>query len=674
LRGSKKWKLPVPEIFLDFVIERNREMSKVKYVTDLDGYEGPIELVSPYHYYMHTYWTLRDRWRRLLYAWIRRKPCDASATVVPERTVAGVPTSLYLTIAIGRTPLPEGGRIAVYFPLGFGGLAKYNSLMCFQGPDGQTGYGSRIRARASRPDVKLTTLVHSTGSVFTCVEVIVEEGRLEEGDKVEITIGDPSCKPPVVGEKAKSYPFRVAIDYQGDDTFRPLLPNPVVTNVGSRAQYLRCFAPATPKIGETFSLRVVASDLMNHNPSYFYRGRVVLQTTTGKIEGPGEIEIPEDRHGTVEIDGIAVLNKGVTRIQVMDKINGIMGQTNPVCPEAAPEGLSLYYGEIHSHTELSDGGGIPEENFRWARDVEGLDFAALADHFEDPFAYNYTLEEKWKITKEVTERFNQPGRFVTLLGYEMGTLEGHRNVYFADGTGRMIVEGPGGEEVTMDNVFAKLAGTDYILIPHAPKFHGINWHTPHDPERQRLVEICSCWGISEEGGPLSVRHALDLGYKFGFTGGTDNHFAEPGNPDLGGITGVYARSLARGEIFEALMSRRTFATTGQRMIITFWVNGTFMGGELALDPETKREVVGRAIACEPIEKIEVIRNGEVSYSISGKGGLDVSFRWDDGDDLSELVPQRELTDERFVYYYMRVETVDDSIGWSSPVWVHEKSR
>ena len=110
------------------------------------------------------------------------------------------------------------------------------------------------------------------------------------------------------------------------------------------------------------------------------------------------------------------------------------------------------------------------------------------------------------------------------------------------------------------------------------------------------------------------------------------------------------------------------------MIITFWVNGTFMGGELALDPKTRREVVGRAIACEPIEKIEVVRNGEVSYSISGNGSLDVSFRWDDADDLSELIPQRELTDERFVYYYMRVETADGSVGWSSPVWVHEKSR
>ena len=36
-----------------------------------------------------------------------------------------------------------------------------------------------------------------------------------------------------------------------------------------------------------------------------------------------------------------------------------------------------------------------------------------------------------------------------------------------------------------------------------------------------------------------------MGYRFGVTGGTDNHSAEPGNPDLGGITGMYTPDLTR---------------------------------------------------------------------------------------------------------------------------------
>jgi len=638
-------------------------------VTDLSGYEGPVDRVSPYHFYQHTYWTLRGRWRLLLYDWMRRDPCDAAAAITPTETVAGERYTITLTVTAGATPLEAGARIAVYFPLRFGGDGMVRALPCFQGPDGQTGYGSRIVARAEREGVDLATVVHSTGTGFTCVEVGVETGRLDPGDAVDVVIGDPSCKGVMVSEQAKAFPFRAAIDFTGDDTFRPIVPNPTITNVGGRARYLRCFAPATPRPGEPFPVRVVAADVPNHNPSHGHSGRLTFTARGGAAEAPGEIVMPATCHGTMAVEGARVGENGVTRIQVIDAANGLMGRTNPICPEAAPEGLALYYGEIHSHTDLSDGGGTPDDSYRWARDVEGLDFSALADHFEDGQSYNCTLEEKWRITKEVTERYNDPGRFVTLLGYEIGTLEKHRNVYFADGEGRMIVEGPDGERVTMDNVFGKLAGADYVLIPHAPKFHGIDWRTPHDPERQRLVEIFSFWGNSEAGGPKSVRTALDLGYRFGFTGGTDNHAAEPGNPDIGGITGLYATALTRRAVFDALRARRTFATTGPRMIVTFEVNGAFMGGEVTADPTAARVVRGRAIAEEPIEAVEVIRNGAEAYVAAGDGRDDVTIEWRDTDPLPGLCPKREITDDRFAYYYLRVTTATGAIGWSSPVWV-----
>ena len=642
------------------------------YVTELKGYDGPIDAVSPYHFYQHKYWGLRGAWRRALYAWTRREPCDAMASVAPEETVAGETVSVVLTVTTGPTPLPLGARMAVYFPIDFGGYASRRSLPCFQGQDGQTGYGARIVARASNADVHLATQVHSVGSAFTCVEATVEKGTLTSGDCIEIVIGDPSCRPPIVCEKAKTFPFRVALDYAGDGTFRPIQPNPTVRNVGNRARYFRCFAPATPAVGEPFSVRVVASDLENHNPSYTYQGQVALAAAEGALTETATDPIPPGCRGSAAVGPVSVADAGVTRINVIDEAQALMGQTNAVCPSAAPAGLRLYYGEIHSHTELSDGGGTPEDSYRWARDVEGLDFAGLADHFEDGQSYNYTLKDKWRITREVTRAFHEPGRFVTFLGYEIGTLERHRNVYFADDEGRMIVQGPDGERVTMTNVFDKLAGTDYLLIPHAPKFHGIDWHLPHDPERQRLVEICSNWGVSEEGGPLSVRHALDLGYKLGFTGGTDNHVAEAGNPDEGGITGVYATELTRAAIFDALRLRRTTATTGGRMIITFYVDGAMMGGETRSGGDRPRPIRARAITCDPVATLEVIRNGTVAHSVSGDGLRDVELNWDDDESLVAVTPERELTSERFAYYYLRVRTINGDLGWASPVWVHRE--
>jgi len=207
---------------------------KQPYITDVENYIGPIDRVSPYHYYQFTYWKLRGYWRGVLYAWTRRQPCDAKSSVEPSLAVAGVPTAVTLTVTIGKTPLCSGGRIAVYCQKDFGGAANANVGRLFQGPDGQTGYGSRITAGASRDGVELRVRVHSTGSIFTCAEVFVESGRLQQGDAVKVVFGDRSSKPQVVCEKAKVLPFRVAVDY-GSGEFHPVAKYPFIRVVGNRA-------------------------------------------------------------------------------------------------------------------------------------------------------------------------------------------------------------------------------------------------------------------------------------------------------------------------------------------------------------------------------------------------------------------------------------------------------
>ena len=74
-------------------------------------------------------------------------------------------------VELCHTKLKKGGRIAVFFPITFGGYGQKYSLECFQGPDGMDGYGSRIVARTDKSDVSLETIVHSSGSFFTCFEV-----------------------------------------------------------------------------------------------------------------------------------------------------------------------------------------------------------------------------------------------------------------------------------------------------------------------------------------------------------------------------------------------------------------------------------------------------------------------------------------------------------------------
>jgi hypothetical protein len=505
---------------------------------------------------------------------------------------------------------------------------------------------------------------------------MLENGTLKKGECLKIIIGNTIAnKPPVISDKAQTLTFRTALDFKGNGDFRPVKPDITIKGKGNRAEKFNCYAPATPKAGKKFSLKITAADNYNGNPSYNYSGEIRIIPKGRLVNYADKFAAKESSHGIFDIPGFSIKDKnGVSRITILDEENAIMGISNPICPAAAPEGLNLYYGEIHAHTELSDGVGSPEDAMLWARDVEKLDFSALADHFERNQNYNYTRDEKWRINKATMNKYNDPGKFVALQGYEIGTLEKHRNVYFPDAEGRLVVNDDNGEMVTMDNVYDKLEGTDYILIPHAPKFHGINWRAQDKPERQRLVEICSSWGISEEGGPLSVREGLNLGLKLGFTGGTDNHSAEPGHAfyaGFGGITGAFAGTLTRKGIFDALMARSTFATNGERMIINFYVNGKFMGEEMNFESAPDINIKGRAITMSPIEGIDIIRNGEVVHTVKpDEKCYDMKIAWSDPDKAEKHIIKRELTGESTIYYYMRVRCAGNNLGWASPVWIN----
>ena len=82
-----------------------------------------------------------------------------------------------------------------------------------------------------------------------------------------------------------------------------------------------------------------------------------------------------------------------------------------------------------------DGTGTPEDYFTFARDVAGLDAVALTDH--DHWGAGRPLDgdpAPWALIRETVARFHEPGRFVTLPGYEWTSiLHGHRHVLYFEG-------------------------------------------------------------------------------------------------------------------------------------------------------------------------------------------------------------------------------------------------
>ena len=79
----------------------------------------------------------------------------------------------------------------------------------------------------------------------------------------------------------------------------------------------------------------------------------------------------------------------------------------------APE-YRIYWGDIHGHTELSDGlGESAADYFTYGRDAADLDVCAGAEHGH----------QNLEATRKAVKSFYEPGRFVTILGFEYSRRE-----------------------------------------------------------------------------------------------------------------------------------------------------------------------------------------------------------------------------------------------------------
>jgi hypothetical protein len=284
------------------------------------------------------------------------------------------------------------------------------------------------------------------------------------------------------------------------------------------------------------------------------------------------------------------------------------------------------------------------------------------------------------MVRQAARDFYQPGRFVTFFGYEAthlngkkGTRCGHRNVYHLEPEERIYntdVHFPSRctrDIETIEQLWGVLEGTGALVIPHG----GVDWDL-HRPGLERLVEVYSKWGSREYYGcdtpdpdirpGRAVQDALARGYKLGFVGGSDTHCARPGDVGPGalirhpsGLTAVYADELSREGIWQALLKRHTYVTTGEKILLYFSIDGKLMGEEYVAAGGllVYIEVAGT----DEIEAIELIRDGAVIHTEPGSG---VCTRLS----LQVAGPVTGTS-----YYYVRARQRNTSRAWSSPIWV-----
>ncbi|HEX6886062.1 MAG TPA: CehA/McbA family metallohydrolase [Planctomycetota bacterium] len=502
------------------------------------------------------------------------------------------------------------------------------------------------------------------------LEFVVRGRALQPGERVRIVYGAGSALAVADRYAERESPLWLAVDGDGDGHAQLLLDSPTVEVLPGPAEMLSVLLPSTAEPGERVTLRLAFLDATGSRGAEFV-GDVTLIARPEGLELPESVTFTAEDRGLKQVELVAT-QRGVFRLlaQAEDAGGQFLAQANPLLVE--PRVAPVRWGDLHGHSNLSDGTGTPEDFLAYARDVAGLDVVCLTDHDHWGMLALNDHPELWERIRTATERANEPGRFVALLGYEWTSwIHGHRHVLYFGDEGEVLSSVDERYE-TPAQLWAALRGKPALTFAHHSAGDPVptNWAFAPDPELEPVTEVASVHGSSESAdtpqrvaNPLAgnfVRDVLDKGHVLGFIGSGDSHDGHPGlahlvGPNLGGVAALLTSDLTREGVRTALKERRCYATNGPRILLRAALDGQRMGS--LVTPRPKALLYVRAIACAPIAAIELVRSGKVVESTGGEGHWDVETAFE---------PTELLAGE---YLYVRVLQEDGGAAWSSPFFV-----
>ena len=357
-----------------------------------------------------------------------------------------------------------------------------------------------------------------------------------------------------------------------------------------------------------------------------------------------------------------------------------------------------YFGQLHSHTQYSDGAGSLESALDYVKKLPesaNVDFVAFTDHsnyFDKSGAANpegalYDMsqateysQETWKAYKDAVAAFNAEnvGSMVAIAGFEMTWSggPGHINTFNTPG----IVSR---NNTTLNNK-TKDAGLQayYKLLSQTEGANSISqfnhpgttfgnfidfgyWDAVVDT-RMYMVEVGNGEGQIGAGGyyPSYEQYimALDKGWHVAPTNNQDNHKGRWGNANDARDV-ILTDDFSESGIYAALRARRMYATEDKNLDLDYTVNGNMMGSIIDVPEKLNFEIsFNDPDRTDSIAKVELVVN-------SGK----VAYTWDSAADLAKGSVSVELAPE-YTYYFVRVTEGDGDLAVTAPVWVGESLK
>lgn len=587
------------------------------------------------------------------------------ARVIPDRFTVNRRCDVRVEIDAGRK-LDPGTEIEVQFPQSWtmDRCASFTKKYQMEDPSAAEYLLVHVPGEACSFDVRVEERDFDTGHDMTRhgrrIYAVLTEGSVPAGKPIIM-----EWRNTMSSRRAEVEQIHVAID---GDRIDPL---PEIVGVPEEEARIRVVAPSSVRPGQPFEVLIVSLDPYENASRTRHEGDALL--------GPdGEpLSEPLSFHGTCRVT-VALPAEGIHRLSYRGKLS------NPIRVTETPRGP--YWGDIHIHTRWSHD-AIGRFPYEYAREVSGLDFAAVADHAESAIL-------GWEKLVRMANDANEPGRFVTLVAYENGLASpsGHHNTYYRGAEGRCWLKPE--FEGDIEKLAAMLDPDEAMSLPHHP---GISFgrspkggtdfgktNTAWAP----VLEIYSHHGQSERYAPDHVnayefnrwhkagertnrslpghfaQDAWRMGLRLGVIASSDDHYGQ-GGMDFEGIAGVFADELTREAIWDAIRAKQCFGTTGERILVDLEVNGTPMGQELTGAPGEELTIRAEVHGTDLLARIELIR-------MDASGELATVYE----ERPYELDFEHTIT-ERFdgpVMYYLRVQQEKmiqhrAVLAWSSPIWV-----
>ena len=358
-----------------------------------------------------------------------------------------------------------------------------------------------------------------------------------------------------------------------------------------------------------------------------------------------------------------------------------------------------YFGQLHSHTQYSDGAGSLESALDYVKnlpEIANVDFVAFTDHsnyfdsknnpnveaalYDTSLVNDSDSSHSWATYKNTVAAFNaaNAGKMVAIAGFEMTWSggPGHINTFNTPG----IVSR---NNTTLNNktkdaglqayykLLSQTEGVDSISQFNHPgttfgNFIDFGYWDAVVDTRMYMVEVGNGEGQIGAGGyyPSYEQYimALDKGWHVAPTNNQDNHKGRWGNANDARDV-ILTDDFTEDGIYAALRARRMYATEDKNLELDYTVNGNMMGSIIDVPEKLNFEIsFNDPDRTDSIAKVELVVN-------SGK----VAYTWDSAADLAKGSVSVELAPE-YTYYFVRVTEGDGDLAVTAPVWVGESLK